>query len=670
MKQGYFDGDKPVITVALYPFQYFPEQKTVRFFSSIAFTVIYDEAGKSGNIKALKRKNGNTEHQIKLLEGFIENKDAVTDYQIKSSNSLNNAETVLPDNEKVVASLQSVIESGGISYNKKYVVITSSALAPCLNDFMAWKRRKGIDIGLVTVEDIYNNYSGDLISGINDNAGKIRQFLSEAWSNGLLYAFFGGDNTVVPVRYGCGSNNRWHYNPVVQDYEYMIPADLYFADFNGDWDVDGIYGDDYYGEENDDDPDYDPEIYVGRIMCRTCSEVDRWTRKLILYEKDPGVGDNIYLTKSFMTQADQLQSSHQAETLKAHLPGFTHNIWAEQPSWNSADIPTFPTGNQAIAEMNNNYGLQSWFGHGVAYGVHIGTKGDNESCHDCKYNIVGLNSVDEDDNISDNAITESSNGIDNMTNINKPGIVYTVACTTTPFDRDFFHPQIPVNLGMGWTTNCDAGGPEYLGNTRFGWVYSSYLLYAEFADLISNGSTYHLGEAEGISKSNYLSHYLSYSNNLVGCPETEIWTDIPSVFNNVTITDGGYYVTVNTGGVTNCNICVQSAMDNGTSFFQNKNGPTATFNHYLSQPYLITITKHNYIPYIKNPDNIYIQNETISSDKYIFGKYFYAGSNVTPSKPQGPVYIQSGSAVVFDAENTVSIQGHFEVQTGALFEVK
>ena len=43
--------------------------------------------------------------------------------------------------------------------------------------------------------------------------------------------------------------------------QYAIEADLYFADFNGDWKVDN---DTYFGEPGHDyDPDYYPEIFVG-----------------------------------------------------------------------------------------------------------------------------------------------------------------------------------------------------------------------------------------------------------------------------------------------------------------------------------------------------------------------------------------------------------------------
>lgn len=67
--------------------------------------------------------------------------------------------------------------------------------------------------------------------------------------------------------------------------------------------------------------------------------------------------------------------------------------------------------------------------------------------------------------------------------------------------------------------------------------------------------------------------------------------------------------------------------------------------------------------------DVYIQNETISSDRYIAGKNIYAGSHVTTSKPYGNVLINNGACVIFDCKEIVLDAG-FECAAGASFEVK
>lgn len=68
--------------------------------------------------------------------------------------------------------------------------------------------------------------------------------------------------------------------------------------------------------------------------------------------------------------------------------------------------------------------------------------------------------------------------------------------------------------------------------------------------------------------------------------------------------------------------------------------------------------------------NNYIQNQTFTINDYLTGFNIFAGTNVTTSKPQGPVIIQSGANVVFDGDGDVTLDKGFEVQLGAGFEAK
>lgn len=484
----------------------------------------------------------------------------------------------------------------------------------------------------------------------------------------MEYALLGGDNTVVPIRYGCGSNNIIHIDPQDEDYEYYIPADLYFSDFTGDWKVDG---DTLYGEISNDDPDYEAEIYVGRLQCNNSEDILHWTKKLMLYEMHPGLGDSAYLVKSFLIHADHMQAYDDATTTASHMGDFTATIWEEEPSYNSVDIPTFPTGAEAIDEMNEGYGFVSWLAHAGPPGIGIGTKGLNEFGHNYKYNICALDEWDEDDGQSYSCIEESGNGLDNLTNYNFPGIVYTIGCSTMPFDLDFFYPSISTHLGQGWTTYSYAGGPAYLGNTRVGWVGPSQNLQLEFADVIDDDNIFHLGQVEAISKENNTSskHFLSYTHNLIGCPETEIWTSVPSVFNNVSISENGSSVTVTTN-VTGSSICLMDAVYTGSSSYHDlQTGVSSyTFTNVPSQ-YVVTVTKHDYIPYIENPETTYIQNVSISNMTVVEGTYIEAGSNVTESISSGPVSIQSGSYILLKPEESVTLEGDFTVSSGGNIEI-
>ncbi len=252
-------------------------------------------------------------------------------------------------------------------------------------------------------------------------------------------------------------------------------------------------------------------------MCTTASEINNWTQKLIKYEQNPGPGNPYYVLRSFLIQSDQMQNGNQANSVANHLSSFSNTIWEEQPGAN-ANIPNSPYANNVLAKMNERYGLYGWFGHGGPNAVTTMSSELNQYPRWC------LNS---EDNIETGEVSENQDGLDNLTNIDYPAITYSVGCENMPFDDHNTAPN-KYNMGESFTINNLTGGPAFLGNTRFGLVFASFHLFEEFADLIINGNR-HLGVAELISKYSYGYHYLSYSHNLVGCPETEIYTNISQI---------------------------------------------------------------------------------------------------------------------------------------------
>jgi hypothetical protein len=196
------------------------------------------------------------------------------------------------------------------------------------------------------------------------------------------------------------------------------------------------------------------------------------------------------------------------------------------------------------------------------------------------------------------------------------------------------------------------------------------VLFQKFLSRLSSNPT--IGKAESLSKFDYtgaMDHWLKLTHNLIGCPETPMWTNTPILFNTVTITENGTSVSINPNTSASVKITVMSMLDNGQSYFQSKEGiGSETFSD-VEAPYYITLTATNYIPYIKSPDDIYIQNYTFSNSAYISGVNIKMGSNVTTTKTQGPVIIQSGTSIVFKCSNLLEIKDGFELQSGASFEI-
>lgn len=67
--------------------------------------------------------------------------------------------------------------------------------------------------------------------------------------------------------------------------------------------------------------------------------------------------------------------------------------------------------------------------------------------------------------------------------------------------------------------------------------------------------------------------------------------------------------------------------------------------------------------------DVYIQNEAISSNRYLAGKNIYIGKSVITTEPTGDVIITNNANVIFDAAENVYFEPGFECELGSTFEV-
>lgn len=626
-RDGFFDGNNHILTLLVSPVQYYPTANSLNFIKSLSFTVHFDSPAGIGNnrLQIITKETSGSIENLEELRRIVANKEKV-DPLIQVSRS---------------KSVQSVRKTGSVFTLPcyEYCIITSSKLAPAFRRLIAWKRMKGLDTGVVTIEQIKAdpNITGDLNSNIFDDAGKIRQYLTDAYIKGTRFVLFGGDYTILPVRYGSGSN-------VVTDSYYNIPTDLYFSDLNSNWNPGGG---NYYGKPSD-KLDYWPELYVGRILCTKSEEVERYANKLIHYEMNPENYNFSYVKNAFYTQSDQLQQNEDAQEISAILnPVFDkQTLYEERPSANAAN-PTFPTGKQAIDEINNGYGFISLHGHGSPNLMTVSSNGINGSPGHYISSHAGYT-------------TETGSSWGDLRNYSRPAIVYSISCTNMPFDD--FHTT-KINLGESFTVGGDYGGPAYLGNTRYGWISGSQQLYKEFARLIAGGETC-IGMAEALSKGKNRSHYECLAHNLLGCPEFRIWTRIPVKTETIpvqrnpsslTLTNPDRYTAYVTG-----------LFGDDDFFYTTQNNGSADFKKTLKS-YSLMIVRPDGFPYIP-PMNI--QNVTISGTYYLFGSSVIMGCNVGYGTVEGDVVLKNGADVTLEVTDDTTLDYGFEIEPGAAFEIK
>ena len=405
-----------------------------------------------------------------LIE-FAEDIDITVSYTISSNSQIRNTNCSYTANNI------------GIPFYE-YCIITRDSLKNSFERLVAWRRQNGLNAGVVCIEDILNNtyIVGDTVSNINDNAGKLRQYLQYAYDSGTTkYVLLGGNAQILPIRYGTGANDCWKLK---ESNDFKIPSDFYFCELNSNWNTDN---DKYYGEPSD-HLNYGGQLYVGRILCTNSTEIENYTNKLLRYELCPGNGDTSYLTRVFFQQADDMQDRREAQSVASALGGnFTTIKIVEEAPGSSDSITVSPYGKDVIDSMRVNYGYVNLYGHGQPYAIAVKTNTRYYSSSGWDYfsDPCYILSTDEAEVYVQDIIHEDGNNLTCLDNRDFPMFAYSISCTITPFDLYLSTSEIP-NMGQSFTLGKDYGGPVLVGNTRYGWTLSSYLYHKKFNNYIIN----------------------------------------------------------------------------------------------------------------------------------------------------------------------------------------
>lgn len=166
------------------------------------------------------------------------------------------------------------------------LIITPTIFQQALQPLVIHKNAMGLPTKLVTLDEVYRQmyWHG------RDDAEKIKYFIKtaiEEW--GIKYVLLvGGRSSQVRPTWYCPVR----YVKMVDDWDAEYLSDLYFADIydaNGNfssWDNNnGIFGEWYPGQTAQDTAiDLIPDVAVGRLACRSVTEVKTIVQKIITYE--------------------------------------------------------------------------------------------------------------------------------------------------------------------------------------------------------------------------------------------------------------------------------------------------------------------------------------------------------------------------------------------------
>ncbi len=468
-------GKYNFIKVTFAPFTYFPNSQKLVHSPSVEITINYSFS-----------QNSNT----KMGEHNLNRKAQIPDK--KAANILFNY-----NEAKNWYAPQAQLNKVTSTYN--YVILTTEKLENAMSTFVNWKVSVGFTVKVITTNWIDGLYPG------SDLPEKIRNFLIDKYGEwGIEYVLLVGDINDIPMR---------ECHPRPNSPQGATPTDYYYADLTGNWNSDG---DSYFGEYDQDDVDWVPEVLVGRIPWSDYSTVAQICQKLAEFEGNKGAWKNDALLLGAMSNFKKEGDSQFSRTDGAALMEVNKSLVSN----NGGNSTTLyektginPNENECSASLTNEnvmniwstgqFGLVSWWAHGSS----------SEAYRKLWDSDDGDNIPETSDPNEISWETMISSDDCNLLNDEFASIIFACSCFNGDPDSD--------NLGKELIKNGSAGivASSRLSWYSIGWSHKDHggnasIDYYFFENLINKNNR--VGEALYNSKVHYSNHFLYSSWGWVG----------------------------------------------------------------------------------------------------------------------------------------------------------
>ncbi len=459
----------------------------------------------------------------------------------------------------------------------KYLIITSADLMNTFQEFADWKTDCGLPAEVISLNQIYSNYSG------TTEQLKIKNCIYDYYLNkGTNWVLLGGDNSVVPVQ-GCYA--------IVGNYtDTSIPADIYYACFDDqfDWNANG---NSYYGETND-NIDLTPEVIISRAPVRTSTDVTTFFNKTRNY--------NLLHPSSNFTEKMLLMGVQIWNT----WDGRSDADWRNERVWNDYVTPYWNGTHYRFYDTNTDFG-------GASYNVNVLNMTEQiNSGYNFLFSATHGN--------VDKWIMETGGGFTSsdalaLNNLETQGFVMTMACNTNAFDNN----NDPC-LSEAFLRNENGGAVAYHGSSRYAWGINyttdyhgpSYRFSDEvYVNLFSNQTIpdlFKFGAVATQAKIHFLPYsgdygayrWLQFSLNSIGDPTLDIFTSNPGTITasapeSITLGNNNE-ITISTN-LSSANICITNGDD--IYIYDETDGEgdfIFTPNTIIDNPIIYTVSAHNY----------------------------------------------------------------------------
>jgi hypothetical protein len=380
-----------------------------------------------------------------------------------------------------------------------YLIITNEELASEFQVLADHYTDLGLPTAVANVESITASYRNGA-----DIQETIRMFIREAYENwGTEFVLLGGDTEILAPRY---VTNTYHPPTGTTD----IPADLYFACLDGNWNADGdyIYGEPYTHYLNPgDEVDLADEVFLGRAPVNSKAQAAVFVDKVISYSRAPSgsqwTGRQVFAAEVLFPQpwnpGDPVALDGAALTeglVYNYLDPCTEMAYTRMYENWEAYPASVPLNRAALIDSLNtgHYGIVNQIGHGFFFNMHVG---------------------DANFTVSD---------ADALTNTDHWFLIYALNCASGAFDKSCLLER--------FLQNPQGGAVVSIGSSRAAFPYTANDYQENFFDSLFCQQGISVGQAISISRLPFLAYtffnsvdrwtFLTYS--LLGDPALQVWT--------------------------------------------------------------------------------------------------------------------------------------------------
>ncbi len=507
-----------------------------------------------------------------------------------------------------------------VETTKDYLIISTPEYEDEIQSFAHWKRTMGFNVIVL----IRSTWSSD----------EVKEEIASAYdnANALYYVLLVGNN---------------------------VPSEFYTCQVY-DCNTDFFYG--CIGN------DYIQDVEIGRITADTPEEAQVIFNKIISYEESPIQDESFYMTGTHVGSfwsADGIHTMLNSsmpklpEDIKIYMNSLGRDVsrvYYAKPQYN----PTY-WGDSILIPNELRKPNFAWDGNAdsLVYYVNEGALYVLASCH-------GAERYWSEPDFYRNNVQQLANG-------NKLPVLFSMSCHTGQYWREndncLIEEFLKLHNGGCIAAYASTGEASETANnlycaSMFNAIWPGfYSDYGVFPDTIQ--PVYRLGTINSQGKRDLhhsystIDQYALYDMvvfNLFGDPTLEMMTIQPTPFEDLSILRSSN------------GISVSLAEDATVSFFNQSTNQVVSYYGtnvvYNGNPntVIVSVKKHNKIPYIEYPDTLYIQNQTIVGPRSYNAGHICVGSNVTNGEQSGPVFFNGGH-VRLNGE-TVEIYGSTRINIG------